>query len=226
MMNQADNYLKYLILAMLAAGTSAFTPQVRASQTIALTTTPVSDGAIWDSHKPWVNAPSKISDADMTAQAGSFYGNLSVTILEFPLPPKVALKSSKLVSARLIVSINPVENATELTLAPIDVDIYGYDGESADGVVTTEDWSAGKKLQRWLSKGKTVIGYGAPMPQIDVTQMVRKSINEGKEFVGFRFRGEEVEQGVNNSDIIIFRTAEFAEKYGASNVPTLVLEFE
>lgn len=210
-------------VAILGAFCMSF---AQAGEVITLVTTPVSDGALWDSHKPWEDAPNKIVDTEMTAQAGSFYGNLSVAILEFSLPPKDRLKSSTLASARLVVSINRAAEANESTVAPIDVDVYGYDGTSADGVVTEDDWSEGKKLQRWLTKGGTTIGFGTPMPAIDVTEFVQKALNEKKAFVGFRLRPEGVEQGEKNVDGIIVRTAEFGAANGFYYTPNLVLEFK
>ena len=219
------NYLKYVILAAVAVGTLPLTQVATAAGTIELHTTPVSDGALLDTRKVWENNPTKIADLDMVAHVGSIYGTLSVGILEFSLPPKENKPTGVLSSAKLVVSAHRVkEDADTNTLSPVDVDIYGYDDKSANGVVEYEDWSAGKKLGRWLTKDNTVIGDGATMPAFDVTAFVQAALAANKPFVGFRVQADGVEQGVEQ--FVTLRTAEFGEANGFCYTPKLVLDFK
>jgi len=210
--------LKSVILAAIAT-----LPLLATAETIELHTTPTSDGALLDTRKVWENEPNKITDLDMIANVGSFYGMLSVAILEFSLPPKENRPAGKIRSAKLVVSANHGEGADANTLSNVDVDIYGYDDQNANGVVEYADWSAGKKLGRWLTKDETVIGMGAPMPAFDVTAFVQAALDAKKPFIGFRLQADGVENGVEQ--IISVRTAEFGEANGLPNAPRLVLEY-
>lgn len=226
--------LQPVALAMAAlVAAIAFSPHEvwGLEDTLTITTTPASDGCLMDTREVWQNDPTKVvgqsansADAEfMVAYVGSVAKMLSVAILEFPLPPKNDQPSAELISAELVVSINQGAEADEHATATLDVDIYGYDGTTADGAVDSPDWLEGKKLGRWLTKEETVIGYGAPMPAFDVTEFVKAALAAGKPFVGFRLQADGVEQGIQQC--LIVRTAEFGASNGACYTPKLVLKY-
>ena len=209
----------FAVAFFMVAATGAF-----AGEKLEITGTPVSDGDL--SSKSWADGPVSIEDSKKTARIGSSFKVLCVGIFEFALPPVDQLPDKALRSAKLIFYANAYKRgergvfADEDATANVDVDVYGYTDENADGIVTESDWSAGQKLGRWLTQSETLTGRGTPMPGFEVTEYVLRVFQENKRFVGFRLQPENVspEESAN----IVLRTAEF----GGANAPKLVLEFE
>lgn len=214
------------ILALSSLVGISLSSTARAGENISLMTTPVSDGALLDTRKVWERDPNQIADSEKIIQVGSFYGNLGVGILEFSLPPLDKLPGDKLVSAKLIVNTNAYtqtgEAADENSTANVDVDIYGYYGKNADGIVDYADWSGGEKLGRWLTENETVTGLGTPMPEFDVTAFVQAALQAKRPFVGLRLQPENVDETTRS--FIVVRTAEFGSEKNCG--PKLVLEFD
>ncbi|MBC2603651.1 hypothetical protein [Puniceicoccus vermicola] len=184
-----------------------------------LNTSAPADGELSDQSDPWDGEPDEVDALGKVAKVGSMWGNEYVGIFEFSIPSTDAgmgeLKSAKLVLYSH--SKGP---------SPATVELFAYWTDSADGVVSDEDWNGGVSLGEVIVEGETEISVLNRVPAIDVTDAVRQGIESDQRFIGFRLRSPDSVKGDNPSDNkgIIFRTAEFAENFPAY-APQLILQF-
>jgi hypothetical protein len=204
-------------VAAVAIACAVLSPLAQASQIVDVKTTAVGDGDLQDASGPWDDVPEKIDDMGMGAKVGSNYSTHCKAVFEFALPPKDA---GPVRSAALKLFCNG-QNDGE-ALATMDVDVYGYSSEQADGSLDGNEWAEGELIGQILVKGETDLAQHK-LPAFDVTKFVQESIEAGKKYVGFRVEARDMDRSTQNC--LVLRTAEFDEQY-PGNAPTLVLDIE
>lgn len=149
-----------------------------------------------------------IKDTALTAKAGKLYGTLYTTVIEIELAGKV---SGPVKSAILELACNSPGDGINSAPSPVTLEIYGYFGSSADGLVDKADAKAGQLLGVLVTKGQDVGKHGQ-LPPFDATAFINDALSLGKPIVGFRLQAKDV-AGNQKVEGLSIRTSEFGVDY-------------
>lgn len=190
------------------------------AEKVEILTTPPADGEFSSPSAIDAPEPDQMRDLELAMKTGKFYGQFYIAVLEFGLPEEYIGRN--LESAKIELSTNHTAKDGENAVAPVEIEVFGYDGENANGMVETADWNSGQLLGTAIGKEEEIAALGKLAP-IDVTAFVQEALNEKAKFVGFRLVPKDLTGSLKEEGLII-RAAEFGAEF-PGNAPKLTLNF-
>lgn len=208
---------KILLAALFAS--VPLTASLRAEK-VEILTTPPADGEFSSPTALDVAEPEEMRDLELAVKTGKFYGQFYAAVFEFGLAEEY--NGRNLESATIELSTNHTAKDGEKALSPVEIEIFGYDTDNANGMIETADLSGGQSLGTAIGREEEIASSGKLAP-IDVTAFVQKALDEKKKFVGFRLMPKDL-TGSLKAEGLVIRASEFGADF-PGNEPKLILNF-